>query len=674
MPSHYCRKLRKEVLDQTFDRLQKLISQLEIHGESISQEDVNQKFLRSLPPEWNTHTIIGPRDIKLKQKFTKHSFVSLNSTSNTNGAVNIAHEVSAASSQVNTVNSSNIDNLSDDVICAFLSSQPSSPQLVNEDLEQIHPNDLEEIDLKWQMVMLTMRARRFLKKIGRKLIVNGNETIGFDKSNVECYNCHKKGHFARECRAPRNQENKNRESTRRIVPVETPASSELMSCDRLGGYDWSDQATDGNLLPLKPDLSSLEEFVNEPIVTKTTVKKPLVETSEVMASEDKPPVVRKNFGPLIFKDWISDSRDDAESSPKIEKKMVKPSFVKIEFVKSKEQIMKKLMEDMLPLEVTSKEGKSLAKDETSGILKSFITRIENLVDHKVKVIRCDNGTEFKNRDMNQFCEMKEAVSTAFYVHNRVLVVKPHNKTPYALFHGRTQILSFMRPFGCLVTILNTIDHLGKFDGKADEGFFVEYSINSKAFRVFNSRTWIVEVTLHISSTVNAASNEVNVVYRKSSVELTDDPSSKRVFRNKLDEREILIKNNARLVLQGHTQEEGIDYDEVFAPVTRIEAIRLFLDYALFKDFVVYQMDVKSAFLYGKIKEEVYVCQPLGFKDPDFPDKVYKVEKSLYRLHQAPRAWHKGDILLVQFYVDDIIFGSTMKELCTAFEKLIHEKF
>nr|GFC66125.1 putative ribonuclease H-like domain-containing protein [Tanacetum cinerariifolium] len=102
--------------------------------------------------------------------------------------------------------------------------------------------------------------------------------------------------------------------------------------------------------------------------------------------------------------------------------------------------------------------------------------------------------------------------------------------------------------------------------------------------------------------------------------------------NKKDEREIMIRNNARLVTQGYTQEEGIDYDEVFALVARIEAIRLFLAYASFKDFVVYQMDVKSAFLYGKIEEEVYVCQPLGFDDPDFPDRVYKVEKAPYELH------------------------------------------
>ncbi|GJS95426.1 putative ribonuclease H-like domain-containing protein [Tanacetum coccineum] len=188
--------------------------------------------------------------------------------------------------------------------------------------------------------------------------------------------------------------------------------------------------------------------------------------------------------------------------------------------------------------------------------------------------------------------------------------------------------------------------------------------------------------------------------------LVDLPNGKRpigtkwVFRNKKDERGIVIKNKARLVAQGYTQEEGIDYDEVFAPVARIEAIRLFLAYASFKDFMVYQMDVKSAFLFGKIEEEVYVCQPPGFEDPDFPDRVYKLEKALYGPHQAPRAWYetlltyfldngfqrgkidktlfirrdKGDILLVQVYVDDIIFGSTKKSLCTKFEKMMHKKF
>nr|GEU99524.1 hypothetical protein [Tanacetum cinerariifolium] len=377
------------------------------------------------------------------------------------------------------------------------------------------------------------------------------------------------------------------------------------------------------------------------------------------------------------------------------------------------------------------------KDETSGILKSFITRIENLVDHKVMMIRCDNGIEFKNREMNQFCEIKEAVNTACYVQNRVLVVKPHNKTQYELFYSRTPTLSFMRPFGCPVTILNTIDHLGKFDNKADECFFVGYSLNSKAFRVFNSRKKIVKENLHIrfsentpnvvgsrpdwlfdidaltrtmnykpivaekednvnntnnvntvSPTVNdAGTNRVNAVgellfdpdmpaledvgtFNFSNEDEDDDavtdmnnldttiqeellqfklqelwtlvdlPNRKRaigtkwIFKNKKDERGIVIRNKARLIAQGHTQEEGVDYDEVFAHVARIEAIRLFLAYASFKDFVVYQMDVKSAFLYEKTKQELYVCQPPGFEDPNFLDRVYKVKKALYGLHQA----------------------------------------
>ncbi|GJU41737.1 ribonuclease H-like domain-containing protein [Tanacetum coccineum] len=242
---------------------------LELLDEKLSQEDVNQKLLRSLSPEWNTHVVVWRNKADLdtmsmddlyntlkvyepEVKWMSSSssstqnmaFVSSsnNNTSNTNEAVNTAHGVSTARTHVNAANSTNIDNLSDVVICAFFASQPSSPQLVHEDLQQIHPYDMEEMDLRWQMAMLTMKARRFLNNTGRKLNVNGNETIGFDKSKVECYNCHKKGHFARECKAPRNQDNKNKKISRRSVPVEISTLIALVSCNGLGGYDWSDQA------------------------------------------------------------------------------------------------------------------------------------------------------------------------------------------------------------------------------------------------------------------------------------------------------------------------------------------------------------------------------------------------------------------------------------------------
>nr|GFB75323.1 putative ribonuclease H-like domain-containing protein [Tanacetum cinerariifolium] len=183
--------------------------------------------------------------------------------------------------------------------------------------------------------------------------------------------------------------------------------------------------------------------------------------------------------------------------------------------------------------------------------------------------------------------------------------------------------------------------------------------------------------------------------------LTNRPiGTKWVLKKKKDERGIVVRNKATLVAQGHTQEEGIDYDEVFAPVARIEAIRLFLAYASFMGFTVYQMDVKSAFLYSTIDEEVYVMQPPGFQDPAYPAKVYKVGKAMYGLHQATRAWygtlskyllkngfqrgtidqtlfikrHREDFLLVQVYVDDIIFGSSNPQLCREFKALMHEKF
>ncbi|GKB28245.1 hypothetical protein Tco_0867646 [Tanacetum coccineum] len=233
-----------EMLDQTFDRIQKLVSQLELFGETISQEDVNQKILRSLSPEWNTHVVVWRNktdldimsmddlynNLKMYEPEVKGmsssslstqnmDFVSssnnnsgsCNEVVNTAQTVNTAYGVSTASTQVNTANSSNVDNLSDAVIYAFLASQPNSPQLVTEDLQQIHPDDIEEMDLRWQMTMLTMRAKRFLKNTRRKLTINSNENIGFDKN----------------------------------IPVETSTSTALVSCDGLGGYDWSDQAKEG---------------------------------------------------------------------------------------------------------------------------------------------------------------------------------------------------------------------------------------------------------------------------------------------------------------------------------------------------------------------------------------------------------------------------------------------
>ncbi|GKD16553.1 ribonuclease H-like domain-containing protein [Tanacetum coccineum] len=189
--------LSSERLDQTFDMLQKLVN-------TMSIDDLYNN-LKVYEPE-----VKGMSSSSSSKRNMAFMSSSNNNTSRTNEAVNTAHEVSTASTQVNADNFTNIDNLSDVVIS-----------------------------------ILTMRARRFLKNTGRKLTVNGNKTIGFDKSKVECYNCHKRGHFARVCRAPRNQDNKKNESSRRSVHVETSTSTDLVSCDGFGGYDWSDQAEEG---------------------------------------------------------------------------------------------------------------------------------------------------------------------------------------------------------------------------------------------------------------------------------------------------------------------------------------------------------------------------------------------------------------------------------------------
>nr|GFA34351.1 hypothetical protein [Tanacetum cinerariifolium] len=194
-----------EGLDQIHDRLQKLVSQLEIHGVSLSQEDVN-----------------------------------LNTTNSDSAAVN----VSAVGSKLPASPLPNVDSLSNAVIYSFFVSQSSSPQLDNENLKQIDVDDLEEIDLRWQMAMLTMRARRFLQKTGQNLGANGTASMGFDMTKVECYNCHRKGRFARECRSPKDQRRSGAaEPQRRTVPVETSTSNALVShCDGTGSYDWSYQA------------------------------------------------------------------------------------------------------------------------------------------------------------------------------------------------------------------------------------------------------------------------------------------------------------------------------------------------------------------------------------------------------------------------------------------------
>ncbi|GKB72910.1 hypothetical protein Tco_0934322, partial [Tanacetum coccineum] len=195
-----------EMLDQTFDRLQTLVSQLELLDEKLSQEDVNQKLLRSLSPEWNTHAVVwrnkADLDIMSMDDLYNNLMVYEPAVKGMSISSSSTHNIFFCPLQITTLAALMKQLI---LLMKFL-LLALNPQLVHEDLQQILPDDMEEMDLRWQMAMLTMRARRFLKNTGKKLTVNGNETIGFDKSKVECYNYHKRGHFARECRTRKAQE------------------------------------------------------------------------------------------------------------------------------------------------------------------------------------------------------------------------------------------------------------------------------------------------------------------------------------------------------------------------------------------------------------------------------------------------------------------------------------
>ncbi|GJY83909.1 ribonuclease H-like domain-containing protein [Tanacetum coccineum] len=252
-----------ETLDKAYDRFQKLISQLEIHGAYVSKEDINQKFLRSLPPSWSQIALIMRNkpdidevdiddlynNLRVYEDELKRSSGSNSASQNlaflSSENTNSTNEVSTASGDFGVSTAGGINQVlstpcAHDVGYSFFEQPTTSPQLENEDFQQMDGDDLEELDLQWEVAMLTVRVKKFIQRTGRNLDFKEKQHVSLDKTKIECYNCHRKGHFARECRFGRNQGRRSYgDNDRSNAPTNESSSQALVAQDGLGGYDWS---------------------------------------------------------------------------------------------------------------------------------------------------------------------------------------------------------------------------------------------------------------------------------------------------------------------------------------------------------------------------------------------------------------------------------------------------
>nr|GEW00396.1 hypothetical protein [Tanacetum cinerariifolium] len=861
-----------EGLDQIHDRLQKLVSQLEIHGVSLSQEDVNLKFIRSLPSKWKTHTLIWRNKADLKEQSLddlfnnlkiyetevkqssstgiasqKLAFVSSSHTDSTTDSVSAAASVSAACAKLPVSSLPNVDSLSNAVIYSFFASQSTSPQLDNEDLKQIDVDDLEEMDLRWQMAMLTIRARRFLQKTGINLGANGPTSMGFDISKVECYNCHRKGHFARECRLLRIQEEEEPANYALMTFSSSSSSSDietgLESVEaRLLVYKQNESVFEENikLLNIKVQLRDTALVTLRQKLKKAEHDKDDLKLNLVLLSLNKTCTHTTRPSAPIIEDWVFDSEDESktkalqfvpifvQSSEQVKspRHSVKPIETSIPAATPTQQEMaqptqriyvhrgnhkqyaslphQKPQKHMVPTAMLTQSKlvyNIVVRLVSAAVLKIMVTRprlahpivtkskshvrrhITRSLSPKTsnsppKVIAAQapvGNPQYALKDkgvinsgcsrhmignmsyLSDFEELNrgyvafggnlkggkitgkgkiktdsllpipfwaEAVNTACYVQNRVLVTKPHNKTPYELLHGRTPSIGFMRPFGCpnsycsrdLVNFLENkpnvtgrgptwlfdIDSLtrtmnyqpvvagnqtnpsagfqDKFDAEKEHDFDVKkpesevilFPSSSAQSRKQDDKTkkeakgkspiesfiGYRDLNAEFEDCSNNSSNKVNVAGSIVPTVRQNSLNNTNTFSAVGPSNDITYSDDEDVV----GAEADFNNLESSIPFSPIPIIRIH------KDHPVSQIigDMSSTTQTRRGTQE-------GSEDPNHPDKVYKVVKALYGLHQAPRAWY-GTLATYLLENNDIIFGATNKDLCKSFEQLMKDKF
>nr|GEW05128.1 hypothetical protein [Tanacetum cinerariifolium] len=580
--------------------------------------------------------------------------------------ISVVPSVSAASTKASISTLPNVDNLSDAVIYSFFASHSNSPQLDNEDLKQIDADDLEDIDLKWQMAMFTMRARRFLQRTGRNLGANGTTAIEFDMSNMECFNFHRRCHFLRECRSPRDTRNRN--TQRRTIPVKTSTSNALVSqCD--GGYD--NQVFNSHVFDYD-ELSSSEAADSEPI-------SPVNDRYQSGEGYHAiPPPYTGTFMPpkpdLVFHDAPTASEPmpthKAPRSRLVPLTAARPVTIVVPQTTVKNQRLVK--------HVVNKAYSPIRRP-----INHKPAPKNNNFHQKVTIVKAKKVNDVQGTKGNWVWKPKCTIlDHVFRLISSLMTLKQFDYT-YAL--GRSN--------GCLRHMTGNISYLSDF--KEINGGYVTFGGNPKGGKITCKEIPSLEDIVY-SNDEEDVGPDADFSNLETNISVSPSPTT-RVYKDHPFTQIIggltlapqtrsmarMVKEQGRLntiydedfhtcmfacflsqeepkrlhqvlkypnwieamqeellqfkMKKGHNQEEIIDHEEVFAPVARIEVIRLFLAYASFMGFMVYKMDVKSAFLYETIKEEVYVCQPLGFKDPDYPNKFYKVVKALYGLHQSPRA-------------------------------------